>query len=309
MPMGYPFIFNGVQSEAYNVSLVFIDNSYTNRTSGGDKNVITASIRRNPIKQYLDTEYENVLQFPIEIVFDNAVDIYELTNLKNWLTAPVRYEQLQICAEHFERYYYNCIIHLNEDLIYGDGYRGVSATVECDAPYAHEFERVEKYTLNPDVTKTDTFIFENYSDDFEFMKPILKFHMSTDGNFSINVKHYSDRKYMVVKDGVIMLNNETYDKCTTYCKLNGISISYIEKAVDYNVTTNFSHLNKNDIVYLDNESCVMTLNDTVTSDIFSKFNKKFFKIPRGMNTISVYGVADYMYIVYQNAKRLGGSYY
>ena len=249
------------------------------------------------------------MQFPIEIVFDNAVDIYELTNLKNWLTAPIRYEQLQICAEHFERYYYNCIIHLNEDLIYGDGYRGVSATVECDAPYAHEFERVEKYTLNPDVTKTDTFIFENYSDDFEFMKPILKFHMSTDGNFSINVKHYSDGKYMVVKDGVIMLNNETYDKCTTYCKLNGISISYIEKAVDYNVTTNFSHLNKNDIVYLDNESCVMTLNDTVTSDIFSKFNKKFFKIPRGMNTISVYGVADYMYIVYQNAKRLGGSYY
>lgn len=270
MPMGYPFIFNGVQSEAYNVSLVFIDNSYTNRTSGGDKNVITASIRRNPIKQYLDTEYEDVLQFPIEIVFDNAVDIYELTNLKNWLTAPVRYEQLQICAEHFERYYYNCIIHLDEDLIYGDGYRGVSATVECDAPYAHEFERVEKYTLNPDVTKTDTFIFENYSDDFEFMKPILKFHMSTDGNFSINVKHYSDGKYMVVKNGVIMLNNETYDKCTTYCKLNGISISYIEKAVDYNVTTSFSHLNKNDIVYLDNESCVMTLNDTVTSDIFFK---------------------------------------
>lgn len=309
MPMGYPFIFNGVQSEAYNASLVFIDNSYTNRVSGGDKSVITASVRRNPIKQYLDTEYEDVLQFPIEIVFDEAVDIYELTNLKNWLTSPVKYEQLQICAENFERFYYNCIIHLNEDLVYANGYWGVSATVECDAPYAHEFERVEKYTLNPDVTKTDTFVFENYSDDFELMKPILKFHMAADGNFSVNVKHYSDGKYMVVKDGVIMLNNETYDKCTTYCKLNSISPSYIEKAVDYNVTTNFSHLNKNDIVYLDNESCVMTLNDAVTSDIFSKFNKNFFKIPRGMNTISVYGAADYMYIAYQNAKRLGGSYY
>lgn len=309
MPMGYPFIFNGIQSEAYNASLVFIDNSYTNRVSGGDKNVITASIRRNPVKQYLDTEYEDVLQFPIEIVFDEAVDIYELTDLKNWLTSPVKYEQLQICAENFERFYYNCIIHLNEDLVCADGYWGVSATVECDAPYAHEFQRVEKYTLNPDVTKTDTFVFENYSDDFELMKPILKFHMAADGNFSINVRHYSDGKYMVVKDGVIMLNNETYDKCTTYCRLNNISPSYIEKAVDYNVTTNFSHLNKNDVVYLDNKSCVMTLNDTVTSDIFSKFNKNFFKIPRGMNTISVYGAADYMYIAYQNAKRLGGSYY
>ena len=309
MPMGYPFIFNGVQSEAYNVSLVFIDNSYTNRTSGGDKTLETTSIRRNPKKQYLDTSYDEPLQFDIEIVFDEPVDIYELVNLKNWLSAPVTYEQLQICAEHFERYYYNCVIHLNEDLIYGAGYQGVSATVECDSPYAYEFERVEKYTLNSDVTKTDTFVFENYSDDFELMKPVLKFHMGKDGNFSINVKHYSDGKYMVVKDGTILLNNETYNKCTAYCRLNGISVSYIEKAVDYNVTTNFAHLSSDDTVYVDNESMIITLDDTVTEDIFSKFNKKFFKIPRGMNTISVYGTADYMYIMYQNAKRLGGSYY
>ena len=168
---------------------------------------------------------------------------------------------------------------------------------------------MEKYTLNSDVTKTDTFVFENYSDDFELMKPVLKFHMGKDGNFSINVKHYSDGKYMVVKDGTILLNNETYNKCTAYCRLNGISVSYIEKAVDYNVTTNFAHLSSDDTVYVDNESMIITLNDTVTEDIFSKFNKKFFKIPRGMNTISVYGTADYMYIMYQNAKRLGGSYY
>ena len=105
MPMGYPFIFNGVQSELRNVSLVFIDNSYTNRPSGCDKSLVTASIRRKPTKQYLDTEYDNVLQFDIEIVYDQAVDIYELTDLKNWLTAPVGYEQLQICADNFDRFY------------------------------------------------------------------------------------------------------------------------------------------------------------------------------------------------------------
>ena len=309
MPMGYPFIFNGVQSELRNVSLVFIDNSYTNRTSGGDKSVITASVRRNPVKQYLDTEYEDVLEFPIEIVFDKAVDIYELTDLKNWLTSPVGYEQLQICAENFERFYYNCIIHLEEDLIYADGYRGVSATVECDAPFAHEFERIQKYTLNPDVSKTDTFVFVNYSDDFELMKPALKFHMATDGNFSVNVKHYSEGKYMVEKDGTILLNNATYNQCVAYCRLNGISASYVAKALDYNVTTNFSHLSAGDSVYLDNESYIMTLNDSVDAELFPKFNKKFFMLPRGMNTISVYGTADYMFIEYQNAKRLGGSYY
>ena len=108
---GYQFIFNGKRSEDYHVSLVLIDNSYTNRASGGDKEIVTASIRRNPRKQYLDTEYSNVLQFNIEIVFENAVDIYQLTDLKNWLSSPTGYEELQICADNFERVYYNCIIH------------------------------------------------------------------------------------------------------------------------------------------------------------------------------------------------------
>lgn len=309
MPMGYPFIFNGIPSETYNVSMVFLDNSYTNRPSGGDKSVVTASIRRNPIKQYLDTEYEDPLKFDIEIVFDEAVDIYELTNVKNWLTASVNYEQLQICVENFERFYYNCIIHLNEDLIYADGYRGVSATVECDAPFAHEFERIQKYTLDSDISKTNTFVFENYSDDFELMKPILKFHMAKAGNFSINVKHYSENKYMVVKDDIIYLNNATHNQCVTYCRLNGFSVAYINRALDYNVTTTFDHLNAGDTVYLDNETYIMTVNDIETEDIFTKFNKKFFRLPRGTNILSVYGVADYMYIVYKNAKRLGGSYY
>lgn len=309
MPMGYPFVFNGIQSELRNVSLVFIDNSYTNRTSGGDKSLVTASIRRNPNKQYLDTEYDSVLQFPVEIVYDQAVDIYELTDLKNWLTSPVGYEQLQICAENFDRFYYNCIIHLNEDLIYADGYRGVSATVECDAPYAHEFDRIQKYTLNSDVTKVNTFQFVNYSDDFELMKPVLKFHMAKDGNFSINVKHYSEGKYMVEKDGSILLNNSTYNECSCYCRMNNLPISYITKALDYNVTTNFSNLSANDTVYLDNKNCIMMLNDSYSEDLFSKFNKNFLKIPRGLSVLSVYGVADSMYIVYQNAKRLGGSYY
>ena len=306
---GYQFIFNGKRSEDYHVSLVLIDNSYTNRASGGDKEIVTASIRRNPRKQYLDTEYSNVLQFNIEIVFENAVDIYQLTDLKNWLSSPTGYEELQICADNFDRFYYNCIIHPKEDLIYGDGYRGLSATVECDAPYAYEFDTVLKYTLNPDVTKSDTFVFHNYSDDFELMSPKLQFHMADNGNFSINVKHYSENKYMVRYNNNIMLNNVSYNQCIVYCRMNQIPPNAIEKSLDYDVTTNFAHLSKNDIVYLDNRNYIITLNDDPVSEIFSKFNRNFFKLPRGMNTITVYGKADYMYMAYENAKRLGGSYY
>ena len=199
------------------------------------------------------------MQFNIEIIFneDKAVDIYRLTDLKNWLSSPVGYEELQICAENFDRFYYNCVIHLKEDLIYADGYRGVSATVECDAPYAYEFETVLKYSLNPDVSKSDTFVFSNYSDDFELMSPKLQFHMAEDGNFSVNVKHYSENKYMINYENNIILNNVSYNKCIVYCRMNQIPVTAIEKALDYDVTTNFSHLNKNDIVYLDNKNYII----------------------------------------------------
>ena len=319
---GYQFIFNGRQSREFGVSLVMIDTSYTNRPSGGDKSLVTASIRRNPEKQYLDTEYDDVLQFDIEIVFDEKVDIFMLTDLKNWLSSPVSYEELQICAEDFDRYYYNCIIHPKEDLVYGDGYRGISATVECDSPYAYEFETVLKYNLTPGTT--NNFIFDNYSDDFEPMKPKLQFHMANSGNFSIQVKHYSDNKYMVgnlewskpfpnfpveLPNYKILLNNASYNECTVYCRMNGISISNITKAMDCNITMVFDHLNKGDIVYVDNKNCIITLNNDSTLNIFSKFNQKFFQLPRGMNKISVYGQADYVYMAYKNAKRLGVSYY
>lgn len=325
MQMGYPFIFNGRNSEEFGVSIVFIDTSYTNRPAGGDKKLVTASIRRTPEKQYLDTEYEDPLQFDIEIVFDEAVDIYRLTDLKNWLSSPVRYEELQICAENFERYYYNCIIHVKEDLVYGDGYRGISGTVECDSPYAYEFETALKYTLNPG--KENDFIFDNYSDDFEPMKPKLQFHMANDGNFSIRIKHYSENKYMVseiVWENVIInkwfppfnlpvhkiyLNNASYNECIVYCRMNQISPQKITKALDCNVTMVFQDLKKDDIVYVDNKNCIITLNNDPTSDIFSKFNKKFIGLPRGTNQISVFGEADYMYFTYKNAKRLGGSFY
>ena len=163
--------------------------------------------------------------------------------------------------------------------------------------------------MNPDVSKSDTFVFSNYSDDFELMSPKLQFHMAEDGNFSVNVKHYSENKYMINYENNIILNNVSYNKCIVYCRMNQIPVTAIEKALDYDVTTNFSHLNKNDIVYLDNKNYIIILNEDPSSDIFSKFNKKFFKLPRGMNTITVYGKADYMYMAYQNAKRLGGSYY
>lgn len=183
MADGYPFIYNKIPSELYNVSLVFIDESYTNRPSGSGIEMITDSIRRNPKVLYLDAKQSPPLEFPIEIVFDEPVDIFVFTQVKDWLGSSLNFTDLQICAEYFNTYYFHCYIQLNEDLVYNGGYRGVKATVKCDSPFAWEFEDERRYELNP--SKTNTIYFNNLSADSELLRPIIEFTMTNSGNFSI----------------------------------------------------------------------------------------------------------------------------
>lgn len=303
--MGYPFIYNGTPSEYYNVSLVFIDGDYTNRPSGSNKSIITENIHRNAKKMFLDITQEEPLKFDIEIVFENAVDMYTLSKVKSWLTSGIGYSQLQICAEYFATYYYNCVIHLNEDLIYADGYRGVSATIECDAPWAWQFPQTDEYDLT--VGGTTKIMFNNLSEDIEPLKPVLKFHMKQAGKFSVNCKYYDSVYFMVYHESSIIKNNLTYQQAMTYCLQHNIPIESIQPALRYDKTTEFNNLLENDVIVCDNQ-CGIVKSD-LTPNIVQKFNKVFLKMPNGLCHLTITGQADIMSITYENAKRLGGSYY
>lgn len=191
MICGYPFIFNNTPSEEYNVSLVFLGDSYTNRPSGSGVEMITDRVRRNAQLLYLDGMQAPPLDFDINVVFDDPVDIYTLERVKDWLGGEISFKKLQICAEHFDTYYFNCYIELREDLIYADGYRGVTATVHCDAPWAWQFEDVKSYILNPD--DINVIHFDNLSADSEMLRPIITFTMARNGEFYIKVPENKNR--------------------------------------------------------------------------------------------------------------------
>lgn len=198
MICGYPFIWNGTPSELYGVSLVFLNENYTNRPSGSGVEIDADEVMRNPKVLYLSGRQAPQLEFGIEVVFDDPVDIFVLTQVKDWLGGEVSFKHLQICAEYFNSFYFNCYIELNEDLIYNGGYRGVSATVHCDSPWAWEFEKMDKYAIDP--SKETTIIFNNLSADSEMLRPILTFRTQNSGNFSIT--------------------NKTTNKTTTFTGLN-----------------------------------------------------------------------------------------
>jgi hypothetical protein len=183
MACGYDFIYNKTPSELYDVSLVFLEESYTNRPSGSGIEIETDFVQRNAEMFILRTRQSPVLQFGIEIVFDEPVDIFVLTQVKDWLNGSPGYNELQICVDNFNTFYFNCYLQLNEDLVYAGGYRGVSATVICDSPWAWEFENEMSFILNPDID--NTIYFNNLSADSELLRPIVEFTMVRSGDFSI----------------------------------------------------------------------------------------------------------------------------
>ena len=181
---GYPFIYNKISSELYNASIVFISESYTNRPSGSGVEMITESIRRNPQVLYLDGMQSPPLEFNVEIVFDEPVDIFEFTQIKDWLGGEITYKELQICAENFEDFFFRCYITLEGDLIYAGGYRGVKATVHCDAPWAWQNEEEVEYTFD-DTSVPHLIQCNNLSADSEYLRPILEITSDQAGDCSI----------------------------------------------------------------------------------------------------------------------------
>lgn len=306
MPMGYSFIYNGISSDSYNSSLVFLDENYTERASGSSFSLVTTSIRRNPKMVYLDTEYGEPLTFNIEVVFDSPVDILTFTSFKNWLGGQIKYVPLQIIAENFQNYYFNCVIHLNEDLIYNGGYSGVKAEVECDAPWAWSFPIVDKYTLIPNQENIIRFF--NISEDSELLKPKIKFHMSDSGIFSIRCQHYNNSKFQVVNQSSVLQNNLLYQEAISYCSMNDLPLTSIQKSLDYDKTTTFTSLSNNEIVVMDSKYGEISSSISYNL-VVGNFNKVFLQFPRGECLLTITGQADYLYLEYQNAIRMGGGYY
>jgi uncharacterized protein YuzB (UPF0349 family) len=298
--MGCPFIFNEIPSEAYNASLVFLEEQYTKRPSGGQKQFTTDNVRGNSRAILLDVSQTEPLSFGIEIVFDDPVDIQTLTQVKNWLCSPLKYCKLRICAEGFENYYYNCYINLDNDLIYNGGYRGVTGTVTCDAPWAWENEQTIDLEIGTSTVPAEN-RFLNYSQDANPMKPIISFTVTESNSDS----------FLAIEDVFEDSNGDIiYDKTTIFVSSN--AKTYKQKngeIVEYSITNNCYNLVSGEQITFNNQTALLT---SSVNQLFriNNFNKVFLRIPQGVNKLYVSGLnISNLKMTYTNAKRLGGGWY
>lgn len=268
--IGYPFIYNGVPSEVFEMSIVFINNNNTEINSGSGVEMQTDSVFRNPEVLFMGARQAPVLEFPIEFVCEKPMDIYTYHEVKDWLFGGLEFKPLQICIDNLKTYYFNCKITAQKDYIYGDGYRGFSGNVVCDAPWAWEFPISKTFNSSDMPNEYNTIKIFNLSADKEDVKPIVRFTLAQN-SYSFSMRNQSYENYLF----------------------------------------EFTNLLSGEEIEVDNKSGIISSSTGLRrlKNLTKGKNSGFFKLKRGLNTLSCTGKIEKLEIIYQNAIRLGGGFY
>ena len=132
-------MYNGISSKDFDLILVSINTGLNDIVSGSGIEIKSESVMKNPRKLFLGVKENTVLEFPIEIVSKEPIDLPTFLRIKNWLFGNPGYHKLQIEDEWYSDFYFNCILKSNEDIKFGGEYFGVRCNIECDSPYAYTF--------------------------------------------------------------------------------------------------------------------------------------------------------------------------
>lgn len=182
--LGNYFIYNDVSSKDFDLILVSINGNSNEIPSGSGIEIQSTSVMKNPRKLFLGVKENQSLEFPIEIVSKEPVDLPTFLRIKQWLFGNPGYHKLQIEDEWYSDFYFNCILNPSEDIKFGGEYFGLRCNVECDSPYAYTFPKTKTYTFDSSVI--NYFEFDNFSAEVYGLRPIIEFKMSKSGKeFSI----------------------------------------------------------------------------------------------------------------------------
>ena len=83
--LGNYFVYNGISSKDFGLILVSINTSLNEVTSGSGIEIKSESVMKNPKKIFLGARENTVLEFPIEIVSKEPIDLPTFLRIKNWL--------------------------------------------------------------------------------------------------------------------------------------------------------------------------------------------------------------------------------
>jgi len=176
---------------------------------------------------------------------------------------------LQICQDDISNIYFNVIFKSAQNTFIGNVQQGITLSAQCDAPYGFTEEKTTSYSVDGDglVTNT-TFNFDNQSDDTDYLYPTLSFKTNDIGT-TVALTNNTDesRKFEFGGDG--------YDP-----------------------------ISPNETLTVNNY--LQTISSDSGLNRLSRFNKKWFRLLPGLNSLTLVGGLSSFSIQYEFAKKIGG---
>lgn len=267
---GSTFIFENIPSETYNLQILGFDEGGSSNSSAGSESTIYQTwLYRKPKPYFYGKTFETPLEFDLTIGSLDPITGFDRSLIERWLLGRQTYLPLQICQDDIADVTFNVIFTSAENVYVGNVQRGMILHAQCDAPYGFTEEKSLAYNFGEDgsIIQNFSFNFDNQSDDTGYLYPTITFKTNAIGNY-------------------ITLTNNT-DGGRVF-EFGG---------------TGYDSISPNETIVVNNYL------QTIVSDSgfnrLSSFNKKWFRLMDGLNSLTLQGGLYSFEMDYKFARKIG----
>lgn len=267
---GRTFIFDEIPSENYNLRILDFNSrgSLVNSPAGSESTIHQTWLYRKPKPYFYGKSLETPLSFDLTIGSYDPITGLDRALIEKWLLGRNTFLPLQICQDDIADVYFNVMFTSAENIYVGNVHQGLILHAQCDAPYGYlEEEDLAISVSGNGVVTNKTFTFYNASDDTDYLYP----------------------KLTIV----------TNDIATSFSLINNTDGSREFRFGG----SGYENISPNETLTVDNYYQTIVSNSGLNR--LSRFNKKWFRLLSGENSLTMVGGLTSFTITYQFAKKIG----
>lgn len=282
------FEYAGVYSGDYNLKLMYLDDTYNRRKTGGDYTTITND--NNFAEQLLYGKKNTPLAFDIEIInCDKDIPFEQMGEIRQWLfnQPSGQWNKFRIYDEDYEDIVFFCVLIPNEDTCDSQGYRGIRCSVQCNSPFGY------KEVVTKSISK-----FTSLQADKKAMNLTIDCDIATQDILPM-VKIYTNKstEYIYNNRGIIINKTNGTSMIIQNIRGNGTSNNITTVNCQSGVVTNT--LNQEQWLILGSQ--VFSADDGAAYNL----NSGLLKLDKGKNNLVFYGLAYKIEVLYRPTVRVG----
>jgi len=263
---GCEFIFDEIPSRNYDLRILNFSSGNGTRNAGSEAEVIQKEILRRPVPYYYGRTTNKNLEFDLTIGSANPIPSEDRGAIYRWLLSRMGYKTLKIVQPDMTTLNFNVIFTESENEYIGNLNYGMTLHAYCDSPWAYSNLQIKTLTYSGSALVNENFTIMNTSDDEDYIFPTMTFTTSGIG---------------------------------TSFSITNSSLSTLDTYV-----MTFNPLSAGETMTVDCDRQIFV--STTGLKRMSSFNKWFFRLAPGLNSINISGGITSFTMFYKLARKIGG---